>query len=123
MGVVKEITRSGDGVTYPVAGDNVQIYYTGYLREDNAKDNLGNQFDTTDGRGPFKTQIGVGKVIKGWDEGVVQMTLGEKAILNITSDYGYGNRGFPGLIPAASDLIFYVELIAINTKTAASNAA
>lgn len=63
---------------------------------------------------PFVTTIGTGSVIRGWDEGVPQMSLGEKAKLTITSDYAYGARGFPGLIPPNSTLIFEVELLKIN---------
>lgn len=50
------------------------------------------RFDSSVGRGDFVTKIGVGRVIKGWDEGVVQMKTGEKAILDITHDYAYGDR-------------------------------
>ena len=54
------------------------------------------------------------EVIKGWDEGVIQMSLNEKAKLNITSDFGYGARGAGGVIPPNADLIFEVELLKIN---------
>jgi FK506-binding protein 1 len=58
----------------------------------------GTKFDSSRDRGkPFSTKIGVGQVIKGWDEGVPQMTLGEKAKLIISYDYAYGERGYPGL--------------------------
>ena len=53
-------------------------------------------------------------MIRGWDEGVAQMSLGEKAILHISSDYGYGSQGVPGVIPPNADLDFEVELLAIN---------
>ena len=73
------------------------------------------KFDSSRDRGqPFSFTIGVGQVIKGWDEGVMQMSLGEKATLDITSDYGYGARGAGGVIPPNADLLFDVELIAIN---------
>jgi FKBP-type peptidyl-prolyl cis-trans isomerase len=67
---------------------------------------------------PFQFVIGIGQVIKGWDEGVMKMSLGEKAILKISSDYGYGARGAPGAIPPNADLTFEVELLAIGTKKA-----
>jgi len=74
----------------------------------------GTKFDASRDRGrPFKFTIGVGQVIKGWDEGVIQMSLGEKAILRITSDYGYGPRGAGGVIPPNADLTFEVELLEI----------
>ena len=60
------------------------------------------------------------QVIKGWDEGVMQMTLGERCILHITSDFGYGERGAPGAIPPNADLDFDVELLAIGNKKSAA---
>ncbi|OLQ07204.1 FK506-binding protein 1A [Symbiodinium microadriaticum] len=60
-------------------------------------------------RQPFRTQIGVGQVIRGWDEGVPTMSLGEKAILRMTSDYGYGARGAGRVIPPNADLTFEVQ--------------
>ncbi|KAH7150401.1 peptidyl-prolyl cis-trans isomerase fkr-3 [Dactylonectria estremocensis] len=149
MGVQKIITQEGTGAT-PQVGQTVTIEYTGYLRDPSKPNEKGNQFDSSVGRGDFKTPIGVGRVIKGWDEGVTQMKIGEKATLVISSDYGYGNAfsppqrecheyhptplhfptttdsfgrpcayetlysGFPGLIPAGSDLIFDVWLKAAN---------
>ena len=63
---------------------------------------------------PFSFTIGVGQVIKGWDEGVIQMSLGEKALLEITPEFGYGATGAGGAIPPNADLIFEVELLKIN---------
>jgi len=63
------------------------VHYTGTLTD-------GTKFDSSVDKGrPFNFTIGVGQVIKGWDEGVIQMSLGEKAVLKITSDFGYGERG------------------------------
>eukprot|EP00471_Norrisiella_sphaerica_P003365 CAMPEP_0184479286 /NCGR_PEP_ID=MMETSP0113_2-20130426/1075_1 /TAXON_ID=91329 /ORGANISM="Norrisiella sphaerica, Strain BC52" /LENGTH=96 /DNA_ID=CAMNT_0026857339 /DNA_START=208 /DNA_END=498 /DNA_ORIENTATION=- len=71
-------------------------------------------FDSSVSRGtPFKFVIGIGQVIKGWDEGVMQMSLGEKAILHITSDFAYGEAGAGDAIPPNSDLDFEVELLKI----------
>lgn len=79
----------------------------------------GKKFDASRDRGrPFQFTIGVGQVIRGWDEGVSQMSLGEKAVLRITSDYGYGPRGAGGVIPPNADLDFEVELLAINGESA-----
>ncbi|KAF1824686.1 uncharacterized protein K489DRAFT_379119 [Dissoconium aciculare CBS 342.82] len=122
MGVTKSNTSPGDGVTKAKAGDSITMEYTGYL-QDTSKDNQkGKQFDSSVGRGDFNTKIGVGQVIKGWDEGVLTadggMTLGEKTTLTITGDYAYGARGFPGLIPPNATLIFDVTLKAINGKKA-----
>merc|ERR1712032_901959 len=74
MGVTKEIIKEGDKTNFPKKGDKVTMHYTGTLK------NGGKQFDSSVGKGPFETKIGVGQVIKGWDEGVVQMSLGEKAV-------------------------------------------
>ncbi|KAG8714728.1 FK506 binding protein proline rotamase rapamycin-binding protein [Ceratobasidium sp. 394] len=108
MGVTIERLGGGDGKTFPKPGDTVQIHYVGTLVD-------GSKFDSSRDRGsPFKTQIGVGRVIKGWDEGVPQLSLGQKARLTITPDYGYGERGHPGVIPPNATLIFEVELLGIN---------
>lgn len=72
----------------------------------------GNKFDSSRDRGkPFEFKIGLGNVIKGWDEGVAQMSKGQRAKLTCSPDYAYGARGFPPVIPANSVLIFDVELI------------
>ena len=64
------------------------MHYVGTLASN------GTKFDSSRDRGkPFSFKIGRGEVIAGWDEGVMQMSLGEKAILHISSDYGYGERG------------------------------
>ncbi|KAL4983246.1 FK506-binding protein 1B [Aspergillus falconensis] len=121
QGVTKTIIRPGNGRDSPSTGDTVIIDYKGCLYDEARGEKeyfMGTQFDTSQGRGPLKTEIGVGKVILGWDEGVQQMTLGEKAILTISSDYGYGKRGFPGLIPPDSGLVFEVELKKIIPKVA-----
>jgi FK506-binding protein 1 len=89
----------GDGIHYPKRGDTVTMHYVGTLES-------GKKFDSSRDRGrPFQTKIGVGQVIKGWDEGVPQLSIGEKAVLTITGDYAYGERGFPGLIPPNATLI------------------
>ncbi|ATY67371.1 peptidyl-prolyl cis-trans isomerase [Cordyceps militaris CM01] len=109
MGVSKTTIKSGSGVQ-PKPGQTVVIEYTGWLKDTSKPDNKGNKFDSSVGRGDFEVKIGVGQVIRGWDEGVPQMQVGEKATLDISSDFGYGARGFPGHIPAGADLIFDVEL-------------
>ncbi|GAA5971162.1 hypothetical protein JCM11641_004167 [Rhodosporidiobolus odoratus] len=109
MGVTVETISPGDGTTFPKKGDNVTMHYHGTLHSTGAK------FDSSRDRGqPFQTAIGVGRVIKGWDEGVPQLSLGQKAKLICTPDYAYGERGFPPVIPANSTLVFEVELLKIN---------
>ncbi|KAJ5128624.1 hypothetical protein N7448_002340 [Penicillium atrosanguineum] len=121
MGVEKTTLSPGDGVTFPKKGDNVALHYTGCVYDASKADNhfMGDKFDSSRDRGtPLATPIGVGRLIQGWDQGVPQMSLGERAILTISSDFGYGSRGFPGLIPANSDLVFDVELVSINGQKA-----
>ncbi|KAF4451807.1 peptidylprolyl isomerase [Fusarium austroafricanum] len=112
MGVEKTIISEGNGPV-PKVGDKVTIDYTGWIKDATKPDNKGDQFDSSINRGPFKVTIGVGQVIKGWDEGVTTMKVGEKALLDITPDYGYGARGFPGAIPPNATLLFEVELKSI----------
>ncbi|KAI5841729.1 peptidyl-prolyl cis-trans isomerase [Tricharina praecox] len=108
MGFTKEILSAGNGVNFPKKGDKVSMHYTGTLVD-------GKKFDSSRDRGqPFVTAIGVGQVIGGWDAGVPTMSLGEKAVLTITADSGYGARGIPGTIPPNATLVFEVELLKIN---------
>jgi len=118
MGVDVETLSPGDGKTYPKEGDQLTMHYVGTLKDGGAK------FDSSrDKNKPFQFVIGIGQVIKGWDEGVMKMSLGEKAVLNITSDYGYGARGAGGVIPPNADLVFEVELFKIgNTGDAPADA-
>ena len=88
-------------------GDTVVMHYTGTLIS-------GIKFDSSLDRGqPFETQIGVGRVIQGWDKGVPGMKVGGKRKLYIPSSMAYGERGAGGVIAPNSDLIFTVELLAI----------
>ncbi|KND91100.1 FK506-binding protein 1B [Tolypocladium ophioglossoides CBS 100239] len=91
MGVSKTTLTEGSG-SQPVAGDTVTIEYTGWLKDTSKPNNKGAKFDSSVGRGDFVVKIGVGQVIKGWDDGVTQMKVGEKATLDISSDFGYGAR-------------------------------
>ena len=87
------------------------MHYTGTLASD------GSKFDSSHDRNKlFEFTIGVGQVIKGWDEGVIQMSCGETAMLNISSDFGYGASGAGEDIPPNADLKFEVELVSINGK-------
>merc|ERR1712150_244220 len=98
----------GDGKTFPKAGDRLTMHYTGRLTSNQSK------FDSSVDRGePFIFTIGVGQVIRGWEEGVMQMSKGEMATLTMTPDYGYGSAGAGGVIPPNADLEFEVELIDI----------
>ena len=107
--VVVETIRAGDGINFPKNGEKVTVHYTGTLA------NNGQKFDSSVDRGqPLQFTIGVGQVIRGWDEGVIQMSLGQKAKLLISSDFAYGAAGAGGVIPPNADLVFEVELLKIN---------
>jgi FKBP-type peptidyl-prolyl cis-trans isomerase len=86
-------------------GDIVWVHYTGKLAD-------GTQFDSSVGRKPFKFTLGAGEVIKGWDEGVAGMKVGEKRTLVIPPELGYGPGG-KGQIPANATLTFDVEMIGV----------
>ncbi len=91
----------------PTKGKQVTVHYTGTLQN-------GTKFDSSKDRGvPFTFTIGVGQVIKGWDEGVATMKVGGSRKLIIPSDLGYGARGAGGVIPGNATLIFDVELISV----------
>lgn len=121
-----EIFAAGDGINYPTKGNTVIVHYTGSLRN-------GTIFDSSRDRGkPFKFTLGADQVIPGnnldcleklsrpskhhgiylgLDLGVAQLSMGERAKMTIPSHLAYGEKGFPGLIPPKSDLIFDIELI------------
>jgi FKBP-type peptidyl-prolyl cis-trans isomerase len=113
--VTGEPTKTASGLEYwdikvgtgAVAhtGQNVKVDYTGWLTN-------GKKFDSSVGTGhPFEFKLGAGMVIKGWDEGVAGMKVGGKRQLRIPSELAYGAKGYPGVIPANSTLIFDVQLI------------
>ena len=113
--VVKEL-KAGTGDRVVVPNSAVLVSYTGWLYDGCAKDLKGEQFDTSVGRTtPFGFMVGVGKVIKGWDEGIVGMKEKEaKRLLVIPPDKAYGDKGAPGgKIPPNSTLVFEVETLQI----------
>ncbi len=115
--VTGEPTKTASGLEYwdikvgvgavAESGQHVKVDYTGWLTN-------GKKFDSSVGTGkPFEFVLGAGQVIKGWDEGVTGMKVGGKRQLRIPPDLAYGDKGYPGVIPANSTLIFDVQLIAV----------
>ena len=92
----------------PSRGDKVAVHYQGMLED-------GTIFDSSFKRGiPLEFPVGEGRVIRGWDIGIMSMEVGERAELTIQSDYGYGDKGRGKHIPGGATMIFYVELLEIN---------
>ncbi|KAJ1940326.1 Peptidyl-prolyl cis-trans isomerase fpr2 [Linderina macrospora] len=92
-------------------GDKVAVHYQGTLFDD------GTKFDDSYERGqPIEFTLGQGQVIKGWDQGILGMCIGEKRVLKIPADLGYGANGAGGVIPPNAALVFKTELVAINGK-------
>lgn len=105
-GLGVEDVKVGEGAE-AVAGKTVTVHYVGTLTN-------GRKFDSSRDRGKgFTFQLGAGKVIQGWDQGVAGMRIGGVRKLNIPPDMGYGDRGFPPVIPPGSTLLFEVELLSV----------
>jgi len=102
-----EILKEGTGDRKTKAGDTVSVHYTGTLVD-------GTKFDSSVDRGtPFQFKLGAGMVIAGWDQGLLDMKVGEKRKLTIPASLGYGSRGAGGVIPPNATLVFETELMAI----------
>ena len=115
----KEVTELQIGVKFKPQscelkahkGDQVSVHYRGTLTD-------GSLFDESYGRGqPLDFTLGQGAVIKGWDQGILGMCVGEKRKLKIPAKLGYGDNGAPPKIPGGATLIFETELMAVNGKT------
>jgi len=101
------VRKEGTGEV-PKKGETIRAHYTGYLLD-------GKKFDSSVDRGqPFQTPIGVGRVIQGWDIAFTDMKVGEKRVLFIPPELGYGARGAGGVIPPNAQLVFDVELLGVS---------
>jgi len=109
--LMKDDVVVGEGAE-AVAGKTAVVHYTGWLYDPSAPDNKGKKFDSSRDRGePFSFPLGAGRVIQGWDEGVVGMKVGGQRMLTIPASMGYGDRGAGGVIPPGATLLFDVELL------------
>jgi FKBP-type peptidyl-prolyl cis-trans isomerase len=107
------VLKPGDGAAI-TAGQIATVQYTGWLYETSAKDNKGKKFDSSlDAGKPFSFPVGAGSVIKGWDQGVLGMKVGESRRLVIPPDLGYGDAGAGGVIPPGAALVFDIDLLKI----------
>lgn len=107
QGMKVEVIQQGSGAEAK-NGDMVTVHYTGTL-------STGEKFDSSvDRNTPFSFPLGQGKVIRGWDLGVAGMKVGEKRTLTIPPALGYGENGFPPVIPKNAILMFQVEMLKIN---------
>ena len=116
---VKELVITNPVVgtgTAAAAGDTLTVLYTGWLYDASKPDNKGAQFDATQAGTGFTFPLGIGRVILGWDRGLVGMKVGGTRILSIPYDLGYGKVGKPTAIPGYAGLLFEVKLIGVTKK-------
>ena len=106
-GLIYEDVEPGTGAAAR-SGQKAKVHYTGWLTS-------GQKFDSSKDRNePFEFMLGAGQVIRGWDEGVAGMKVGGKRRLTVPPSLGYGARGAGGVIPPNAELIFDVELLAVD---------
>lgn len=115
-GLTYIVTRHGTGQPLK-AGDTVSVHYTGLLTN-------GTKFDSSlDRNEPFQFPLGAGRVIKGWDEGLLQLRVGDQATLIIPPQLGYGARGAGDVIPPDATLIFIIEVVGVKEASTTGAAA
>uniref|UniRef100_A0A8C5Q8V1 peptidylprolyl isomerase n=1 Tax=Leptobrachium leishanense TaxID=445787 RepID=A0A8C5Q8V1_9ANUR len=111
----KSILKKGDKTNFPKKGDTVHCWYTGTLEDGTVFDsNIQTSSKKKKAAKPLSFKVGVGKVIRGWDEALLTMSKGEKAKLEIQPEWAYGKKGQPDAkIPPNAKLLFEVELVDI----------
>lgn len=115
-GLTMRTLKAGDGET-ATAGDIAVVHYTGWLFDESAPDKRGQKFDSSvDRDAHFRFPLGAGRVIRGWDQGVEGMQVGEIRELTIAPELAYGERGAGAVIPPGSTLVFEVELAGIEGR-------
>ncbi|KZV58971.1 peptidyl-prolyl cis-trans isomerase [Peniophora sp. CONT] len=103
-----EILQCGNGVDFPKAHDQIKVHYVGKLAD-------GHVFASTRDRNePYVGILGVGRLIKGWDDVIPKLSLNSKALLTVPPHMAYGSRGFSPVIPPNATLVFEIELLQIN---------
>jgi FKBP-type peptidyl-prolyl cis-trans isomerase FkpA len=113
-GLSKRTLLNGDGAVAEV-GDMISVHYTGWLYDPEAANFRGAKFDSSVDRGAhFRFRLGEGRVISGWDQGVVGMQIGEVRELTIAPELAYGDRQMGPIIAPGSTLVFVVELAGID---------
>lgn len=118
-GLTMRVLQEGSG-DVAAAGQTASVHYTGWLHDTSAPENRGAKFDSSVDRGtPFEFPLGAGRVIQGWDQGVVGMQVGERRELTIAPELAYGDRAIGELIPPGSTLLFEVELLGLQGEAAA----
>lgn len=112
----KSVLKKGDKTNFPKKGDTVSCWYTGTLEDGSVFDsNVPATAKKKKQTKPLSFKVGMGKVIRGWDEGLLVMSKGETARLEIESEWAYGRKGLPdSKIPPNAKLIFEVELVSID---------
>ena len=113
---MKELRSRGEGAS-PEDGDNVQVNYVGRVlgKED--------EFDRNHGGYPFEFSVGEGKVVKGWEHAIKVLKVGDKAVVELRTDYGYGDAGSEDDVPPGATLVFEIELVDIKERIKGSGAA
>lgn len=112
-GLDMKVLRVGEGQA-AAAGHTVDVHYTGWLLDPEAEDGRGEKFDSSVDRGQtFQFPLGAGRVIKGWDQGVEGMLVGEVRELTIAPELAYGDRGAGAVIPPGATLVFEIELFGL----------